>query len=207
VLGVSISFLLNEWKTAESDKKKEVYILEGLKEDLHADSTVIAGQIAFLDMVISNADSIMNYRGEKADMQQVKQLLSQFNTSVFPESNITFAEMYASGNASIIHNKELLKELNRLYKIQYTNTHEWLKLEKESVMSTILPMVNERFPFAKNYAYTDSSQFSQFESILKDPRILNAVQNNLLIKKGIRNSYQNNLVQIEKLLAIIESEL
>lgn len=206
VLGVSISFALNEWRNDRNDAETAEYFQQSITKDLIADSTILHGQIEFLELVLNSADSAMNYKGEKIEQKHVTSLLMQFNSSAMPINDISFKEMYQSGKADDFIDQSLLADLNRLYHISYPVAQEWQMLEKNSVMNSFLPLINSRFPFAKNYVYTDSTDLQQFSTILLDNEVLNTVQSNAIIKRGLKSQYENTLVEIRLILSRINNE-
>ncbi len=200
VVGVSISFALNEWRNDRNDTETAVYFHQSIAEDLIADSTILHGQIEFLEIVLNSADSAMNYKGEKIEQKHVNSLLMQFNSSAMPMNDIAFKEMYQSGKADEFIDQSILKDLNRLYNVSYPVAREWQMLEKNSVMNTFLPIINSRFPFAKNYTYTDSTDLQKFSTILLDNEVLNTIQSNGVIKRGLKSQYESTLEEIRFIL-------
>jgi len=131
VLGILIALQINKWNIGRVEKKEEIAILKGIKEDILRDTIDMNYNMGVYKYSIKMDSTLLN------NLTEIKQYDSEITWSLFAYYtnglNLILHQSYfeeaKSRGLKIISNSELRKEISRLYEFHYISL---LKSENEN---------------------------------------------------------------------------
>ena len=122
IIGITISFALNEWSKHNGELKDYQKYLENLQQDIKIDSVQMVNDIQSYSRISKGTEVILRY-----DDKYRKDSLLDFALSVdklsnyieFLPNNNTFEMLSSTGGFKVFENKELVKEIIQLYQYDY----------------------------------------------------------------------------------------
>lgn len=210
VLGISLSFLLNEWRIENSERKLEKELLTQFRDNLILDSLSLSAQVKSLDMRMKAAQNLIRIEESTAyNDTTTRNLLWIMNFGSFQPTDITYQEMQSLGNSRLIRNRELLTEMIQLYETDYSRVSEWSETDKVFFMNDILPYMNRELPFARLYnfgAMTPDKQRQLMKVLIQDQtRYL--IQYSEIMKMGNKQVYELALGEVRRVIGMLNEEL
>lgn len=211
VIGISISFLLNEYRVQQKEKRQEVDLLNSFKSNLISDSTQLSLAIKQTELQIESGQRVLALAPRTAFKDSlaldVIRLLSYYSMK---PTDITYQEMKSVGNTHIISNDELLTAIISLYESNYEAVAIWAEIDGDHVKDKMIGFTMDNLPFAAGLNYTllsdkDKSEFmrqittNHFKYLVQFG--LSYKQSSLAIFKGAQNQIKLVLDTIEEDLA------
>lgn len=199
VLGISISFALQDWRQGRKGSAEEQRLLESFAAEIRQDQEVLAQSMERIELSlesIRNAlDSDKRKELDKEDLDQMMDMaLGYIN---FTPSVATYFELRQTGGSGLIRDKTILRRLITLYERFYPQASEWDDINRNYVLQTVFPFVDqngpafdsqEEGPFAHGY-------HAAFEALEQDPKFRNVLRSNIMFKEGQRVVYEQ-LIQV-----------
>ena len=210
VLGISMSFLLNEWRVNADNRKVEVRMLEQFQENLIKDSTALSGALNGLDVMLEASNRLLDLNAQSAYNDSIAiNLVRVLNFSGFYPTDITYQEMRSLGNSRMIKNKELLKELIQLYESDFSLVREWTSADRSFLLNDMLPYFNGHLPFARglNFPSLSNRKKQQLVNELTTDESKYVIQSGLIMKSGTQVVYRQVLDEVRKILNMLEVQL
>mgnify|MGYP000073650182 CR=1 FL=1 len=153
VLGISVSFLLNEWRLNQREDTQQTDLLESFKENLITDSTIIYNGIQSLEAQLERGSKILQNNSNQYSDSLLYQVLGLLSYVPFRSNDITYEEMKSLGSSSIIENDSLRAQIIGIYENGYELLGNWNDVDGEHVRTKLIPYVEQNFPFAVNFQY------------------------------------------------------
>ncbi len=210
VLGISMSFLLNEWRITQSERKVEQQMLMQFRDNLIADSTALSGGIRALEFMGKSANKLLDIQpGDTYEDSVAFSIAVIANFSGFYINDIAYQEMRSLGNSRMIKNDSLLKEIIQLYESDYDIVKEWTSADRGFLLNDLLPYMNQNFPFARglNYALLNTRQRQRLMNTLVTDEAKYVIQTGLIMKSGTKLVYENALNEVRKILELLSEEI
>ena len=210
VLGISLSFILNELRQQQRDLRLEDDLLHQFRDNLILDSLMLSAQTKSLQERTEFAQYLLNLEENAAYTDSVGlALVYMMNYGGFYASDITYQEMRSRGNSRLIRNKNLLNELIQLYEADYDLVAEWAEADKTYLLNDLLPHVNETFPFARrlNYSVLSNAKKRELMSVLRNDETRYLIQYSEILKIGNKAVFDNALNEVRRAIGLINEEL
>ncbi len=202
IIGISISFLLNEWRVNYGNRQLEKASLLGLQDNLAEDTTVIIAEMEILESIIESCTKLTEYNIDKWGRDSLNRFIRPTRQySTIPINDISYRIMEQTGESKHIRNRTLLNDIIRLYDNHYWEIKIYNDIDKKIVLDQYLPY------FAKHFDNFDNFNQQHDLSVLHDRQFLNLVRTNRTFKQIQVVLYQRQLERIRKLMARIDREL
>lgn len=178
VTGISLSFWINEWDNNRMNSDKELYFLNGLKNDLEKQLNSLNNYNEFSNQTIDYGASILEDYSifetlSKTDSLNIKLSRLMYSRS-YPEINTTFNELKSTGQFNLFKEKLLASKV-----IKYYQDSENYK--KRLTKNIDIVYYNEIFPIIKSSIIIDPNNFGYENkkiNILGIEKSLNIILNN-----------------------------
>lgn len=178
VTGISLSFWINEWDNNRMNSDKELYFLNGLKNDLEKQLNSLNNYNEFSNLTIDYGASILEDYSifetlSKTDSLNIKLSRLMYSRS-YPEVNTTFNELKSTGQFNLFKEKLLASKI-----IKYYQDSENYK--KRLTKNIDLVYYNEIFPIIKSSIIIDPNNFGYENkkiNMLGIEKSLNIILNN-----------------------------
>ena len=178
VTGISLSFWINEWDNNRMNSDKELYFLNGLKNDLEKQLNSLNNYNEFSNQTIDYGASILEDYSifetlSKTDSLNIKLSRLMYSRS-YPEVNTTFNELKSTGQFNLFKEKLLASKI-----IKYYQDSENYK--KRLTKNIDLVYYNEIFPIIKSSIIIDPNNFGYENkkiNMLGIEKSLNIILNN-----------------------------
>lgn len=210
VLGISLSFLLNEYRVLQSEKKLERELLTQFRDNLILDSMAISAQLQSLEVRMKASRSLLSITSqtEYAD-STARNLIFLMNYGGFYPTDITYHEMRSLGNSHLIKNKELLNELVQLYESDYDLVAEWASADRGFLLNDMLPYMNRNLPFARqfNFGVLPNAKKRDLMRVLMEDETRYLIQYSEIMKMGNTQVFQNANREVRRVIEMINKEL
>lgn len=199
VVGIMLSFLINEWRENAKNKDKEISYLDNLRSELLADTSKIRDEIAALALIERGVDTILNMDIEKRVPDSLQIFLrSQALYSSLPQRRITYRELQQTGESYLITNRNLLRDIITYYESVVWEIKEYNKIDENHVLNQLIPYFTAKIDMEGGSLVQQPFKEKHFRNILRYNKGFKMVQIAL---------YKKQLEEIRKLNAAIEDEI
>ncbi len=204
VTGISLSFWINEWDNNRMNSDKELYFLNGLKNDLEKQLNSLNNYNEFSNLTIDYGASILEDYSifetlSKTDSLNIKLSRLMYSRS-YPEVNTTFNELKSTGQFNLFKEKLLASKI-----IKYYQDSENYK--KRLTKNIDLVYYNEIFPIIKSSIIIDPNNFGYENkkiNMLGIEKSLNIILNNSKKEFELANAISLRIVVANTNKAYIE---
>ena len=178
VTGISLSFWINEWDNNRMNSDKELYFLNGLKNDLEKQLNSLNNYNEFSNQTIDYGASILEDYSifetlSKTDSLNIKLSRLMYSRS-YPEINTTFNELKSTGQFNLFKEKLLASKVIKYYQDSENYKNRLTK-------NIDIVYYNEIFPIIKSSIIIDPNNFGYENkkiNILGIEKSLNIILNN-----------------------------
>ncbi len=210
VLGISLSFILNEWRQERSERKLESELLTQFRENLILDSISLSAQVQSLDLRMKAAQNLLLVdESTPYTDTTARNLIFLMNFGAFYPTDITYQEMRSLGNSRLISNKELLQEMIQLYQSDFDLLAEWVDTDRSFVLNDLLPYMNSNLPFARglNYSSMTPAKKRQLMKVLNEDETRYLAQYSEIMKIGNKQVFELALGEVRRIIGMLNEEL
>ena len=210
VLGISLSFILNEYRVQKQEEKMEIELLDSFRDNLILDSLALHLQIKAQEVRAKTTTSLLNLTPESEYSDSMAyHMVILLNYGGFYPTDITYQEMRSLGNSHLIQNQEMLNEIIQLYEGDYDLVAEWSTLDKNFMTNQLMPYVYETFPFARKFSYhlLPPAKKREMMRVLTTDRTKNMIQNCELTLLGSSVIFERVLGEVRRIIDMLNSEL
>ncbi|MEP2936167.1 MAG: hypothetical protein ABJM06_12835 [Gilvibacter sp.] len=208
IIGISLSFALNDWEQRKSDKKEYSSYLKRLQEDIRIDSLQMVNDKSSYRNKIRGVDLIFSYhsgfsRDSIALLGEAQNALQGF-IKFLPNDN-TFQILSSTGDFKVFTNDSLVSELFQLYRYDYAFIEMTGKEAEDERSQAINPyMVN-------NVYLEDKITFPQVRTnipqVVQDRTFRNICLEYKESSYAVIRAYNRGLERIASINEIIRQEL
>lgn len=204
VTGISLSFWINEWDNNRMNSDKELYFLNGLKNDLEKQLNSLNNYNEFSNQTIDYGASILEDYSifetlSKTDSLNIKLSRLMYSRS-YPEINTTFNELKSTGQFNLFKEKLLASKV-----IKYYQDSENYKKRLNKNIDIVY--YNEIFPIIKSSIIIDPNNFGYENkkiNMLGIEKSLNIILNNSKKEFELANAISLRIVVANTNKAYIE---
>ena len=211
VSGITISFLLNEWRTKANNRQIEIRTLEALRDNLTTDSTLLDLRVKQIAVMAAAYDKLLNpEEGLALPNDSLDTAMDLLNTYTgFSRKDMAYVELQQTGNSRLIQNKELLSRIINLYHASYDNLEEWEEINRRFILDRMLPFLDMEAPFAGGSSAQGKMQGTRpvYTALIEDDRFMNLVKTNLLFKNAQLTVFGITKKEVAEVIGFIEKEL
>ena len=210
VIGITLSFWLNDWREGKAEQNLEFDTLSQFRENMKNDSSVMSQNIELLATYVKTYSDLLllekNSLYQDSLSAKLVLVMSYFN---FRPVDITYQEMQGLGNSRIIQDKALLNGIVELYNGVYGGLKEYLSADKNFNLNLMMPFITKNLPYAINF---DFSSFSPAEkrrlmSVITSDEMKHLIQLDLVFKSASKVQFELCLNSVSELLRKIDNEL
>ena len=204
VTGISLSFWINEWDNNRMNSDKELYFLNGLKNDLEKQLNSLNNYNEFSNQTIDYGASILEDYSifetlSKTDSLNIKLSRLMYSRS-YPEINTTFNELKSTGQFNLFKEKLLASKVIKYYQDSENYKNRLTK-------NIDIVYYNEIFPIIKSSIIIDPNNFGYENkkiNILGIEKSLNIILNNSKKEFELANAISLRIVVANPNKAYIE---
>lgn len=210
VLGISLSFLLNEWRVVRAERNLEEELLTQFRDNLILDSLSLSAQLNSLDLRMKAAQNLLRIEEDTPyNDTTARNLIFILNSGSFQPTDITYQEMRSLGKSRLIENKELLQETIQLYETDYDRLNEWVEADKTFLMNDLLPYMNRELPFARLYNFGALSPTKKREmmKVLIQDEARYMIQYNEILKGANKQVFELAMREVRRVIGMLNEEL
>lgn len=211
ILGISVSFMLNEWREHNQNQRSEIAALQAIHDDLVADSLVIHTE----NKTIESFQKLYNYflknaDNPKANPDSIQRALASFAMYTTLEiKNVGYEQLKATGQLGLISDKQLLSQIIDLYTNQYAVVKEYGYIDKKMVLEQYIPFIMKDAPLSINdlNSKPDITKMKAYKTLIKNKTFKNMFFINIGFKAQILTQNRELKNQIKQLINKIEKHL
>ena len=210
VLGITLSFVLNEYRQQQRDLKLEDDLLHQFRDNLILDSIMLSGQTKSLEIRTDFSRYLLGLGDDEVYHDSVGlSLVYLMNYGGFYASDITYQEMRSLGNSRLIRNKTLLNELIQLYEMDYDLVNEWASADRSFLLEELLPYMNRNLPFARmlNFSVLSNAKKRDLMKVLREDETRYLIQYSEIMKMGNKAVFDQALGEVRRIIDMINEEL
>ena len=207
IIGITLSFALNEWNKSRSDYKAYKSHLENLSNDLEIDYVQMKSDVESLKNIKSSLMYALQYNPSNTDSlprlsQSVNDIMSYIN---FLPNNNTFNMLNSTGSFSVFENKELVRELNKLYQYDYAYIEMMEAHKDKALYQNLMPLLYDAVYFEDALTYPNVR--TDVKAFLSNKRFRNICIDYESACSSYQWAYLRALERLEKVKKGIENEL
>lgn len=191
VLGITISFWLEDQRKDREDRAEEQRLLEAFATELRGDLAAIEHHEKRL------ADDVTRVQAALADDSKLddKALDAVMDTLLgyvtFRPSTATYSELRQTGASRVVRDKALLRRVLTVYERLYPIAEEWEAVNREFVLDRVFPFVDGEGPaFASSGDQGYAHGYHLAWRALRDqPRFRNLLRSSVVFRQGQAAAY------------------
>jgi hypothetical protein len=205
IIGITISFALNNFQANAADKVLEETYLRGLQQDVQADIQELKETMERTNAVITSSEKILSEsKREKIALTKtelVGLVLAIASRPNFVSKNSTLSSLKSSANLPLIQDAAL-KNLLFTYDQQYQGLKTVEFFEGQEVITLVAPFILKNIPLS-----TDAD--NKLIEALNVERILSNVEfiNNAILRREKRRELFQGYAEVLETLTQIEDKL
>ncbi len=208
IIGISISFLLDEWRQNLQEKDIEIESLESIRSNLMVDTVILNTRIKRCEVFLWSYSQILKYDSLDFPKDSLKIYLDHTLTySTFEATQIGYEALKQTGNAKLISNKELLTSIIQLYEQDLELIEEWSDIDKFFVVNEMIPYTMKTIQFTPRTAYLYDNNEDILKLLKSNDTFKNQIKMDELNKLAAKYSYLGILNKMTHILAEIDKEL
>ena len=207
IIGITLSFALNEWNKSRNDHKAYENHLENLSSDLEIDFKQMKSDSKSVNDIKRNLIYTLKYDPMNRDSVPklsgaIDGIMSYIN---FLPNNNTFRMLNSTGGLGIFKNKELVSELNQLYQYDYAYIEMMEKQKDQVLYSHLMPFLYEEIYFEDALTYPKIR--TDIKAFLNNKKFRNICLDYQGACDSHHWSYTRALKRLKKVQEIIKEEL
>ena len=208
IAGVTVSFLVNEWRENKKTETKKQHLLVDINNDLHADSLVLESMGQLYQIMANAHDTLLSSRKRQLNPDSLTQYLEHFTSyHPFTETANTYKRINADNELTIERSDSLIWYYLNLHNLVYPRMHEWLFVEKEFVMNTALPYMNRNAPFIYSSPTNRSFDGVVFYELRKKDEFMNYLKSGRVYKQGMLKVTKASLNYVKFIKAKVTAQI
>lgn len=200
VIGITIAFMLENWRQQSANSELEQKYLNSLKSDLLSDKKVLDSTITSVEkQVLSLKSFISEIRSGMISEESANKIIPQILVSYgFAPKQVTYSSITNSGNLNIINNYALIESIASYYK-----ANDELSIKEKVLydyrLKFVLPFVYQNVDFQSGEIVNISSiKGFEFKNIITG--IFTLVGQNLEAYKKYKTANEEILNSINQLI-------
>lgn len=201
ILGISISYGLNEWRIYANDRAEELNILKELKQNLVDDTTLIRDELNSVENIIKQCRRLTAIKQAPIPDDSLGIYFGAIMSySTISYNDLVYRLLKETGESKLITNRELLKDIISLY-----DKHYWLIKENNQIDAKVV--LEQMVPFVVESGIDFVSLESVKKAIAKDTKLNNYINLNASLKGNQQRLYAKQLIRIQELIKKVDAEI
>lgn len=201
IAGIMVSFLLNEWRQERMDRREERRLLEDLKVDLRQDSVLMADELRQVEEVLDLGRRLFEHPTRPLPLDSVTHHLSPAISYIaIPFHQASYMSMRYTRSASLIQDRELLRDLVELHESRYFMMREIFGIDRSQVLERL-------FPITERHVMITEATPADLDRMMADPEWRNLTIHSLMFKRQIADMFLEELAHGDSLMRRIEAAL
>lgn len=207
IVGITISFMLQQWQQNRENHTMTIQMLERIREDLVEDSIAIHTERDLIQRIIEHTDKLLsNPTATNIQDSVPAYLISQLQYASIFKTSIGYKMMEEQGGSGMIANKNLLKSIVRLYIRQYGILDEYHSIDKRFVLEEYMPFFHAHIRYVERFDYSQLTP-RELKALLSNDHFRNLLRANLVLKSTIHHLYAETLSEIRAVHNDLSEEL
>lgn len=208
ITGIMVSFILNEWRESKKIDERKQHLLVDINNDLRIDSITLEQCIFYYGNLVRGHDSLLLDREKIFNEDSLTDYLD-FVSSYYPfnETATTYQRIVDDRDITVEKGDSALLFFMNLHNRIYPNYHEWLNIERDFVLKTVLPYMDKNAPFIYPTPPQRSFNGKVFYELRKQDDYMNYLKSGRLYKKMILQYSNVMLNYIKQAKEITNKEL
>lgn len=192
VLGVTISFWLEDQRKDREDRAEEQRLIEAFASELRGDLAMLGEHRKRLEADVARVQAAFA-DDSKFDEKELDAVMDTVLGYVaFGPSTATYSELRQAGSSRVIRDKVLLQRVLAVYERIYPMAKEWDAINREFVLERVFPFVDDEGPaFASSgelgYAH---GYHAAWRALRQQPRFRNLLRTSVVYRQGQSAVYQ-----------------
>lgn len=207
IAGITVSFILNEWREDKALQQKKDNLLTEVNYDLKQDSLLLTFSIDIYKKLLKAHDSLLINHQKDFNSDSLTAYIDAV-VSYFPFQEKKKSHLKLMNDPELVLEKKdsLLERFLMLHGYNYHLLHEWIFIEKEFVVHQVLPYMDQNAPFfvAPKGRLFDGEVFYDLR---KKDAFLNFIKSGKVYKTYILNLLKSNLKVVKKLKTELNKEV
>ncbi len=205
-IGISISFLFDEWRDNRKDRELEHKHLIDLKSNLQQDTFQLAHMIEGGKIFVNSSRKLATFKNDAAILDSIDFHIDNASSYQLLKSNKTaYEEIKQTGHTGLITNDSLKKIVLQHYTLLIPYCEEWGNIDKNYTLTQLIPEISNYFPTVLDT--TNMVSASQKIKALKIQKLRNLLLTNATYKQEAIKVFMSTKIYSEKLIKRIENEL
>lgn len=191
IAGITVSFVVNEWRETKKLETKKELLLVDINKDLFADSLVLERVIGIYSTMARSHDTLLKYQTGTLDPDSLGMFLDHFTSYMpFKATANTYKRINTDSEMNIERKDSLIWYYMNLHNIVYPGIKEWFDVEKDFVLKTALPYMDKNAPFIYPAPKNKSFSGEVFYELRKNDEFMNYLKSGRVYKSSMLQVYQ-----------------
>lgn len=190
ILGITISFALQDWREARADRKEEARLVSTLRANLRADHAMLEKLVAHNDTAIERLEGLLEDEPPaEFDVDVAMDIAISYIS--FRSTNVAWQQLQAAASARLIRDRSLLDRIVALYTTTYQLSEEWDEINRRFIINRMIPYIDEFGPFAEGEIVNGiaTGMGAVHRKLIAFDRFKNLLRTNRLFRGGQRAAY------------------
>jgi type II secretory pathway pseudopilin PulG len=206
ILGITLSFALEEWKDQQEKRHKEQAYLRELQGDLQTDQAQLGEIIGQTRQILQRATELIQICGQPKALFPADSLAAQLRFLMqrprFVAENATFADLTGTGNMQLLRQAELRRSLFDYYR-NYHSVFLVETAELEAANNLLGPYLIKLPLFDAATAHHQA----RWQQAGQAPELLNVVHIRKSMREELLRDYQDLLAQTLRLQQLLRQQI
>jgi hypothetical protein len=207
VLGITASFALDQWRREREDRQLERRALEGVKENLVADTVALRGARLRLARMSRGYSELLQGTAPADSIDTYMDLSISY--VAFVRTDNAYQELRQTGGSRLLRNHAVLTALIDLYAREYSRAGEWDAINRGVVLDRMIPYVDEHAPYNPERAGGEVvlGLAPAYRALIRDDRFRNLLATNRDFKVAQQSVYAAAARRATEVLQLLDREL
>jgi hypothetical protein len=205
-IGISISFLFDEWRDNRKDRELERKHLMDVKSNLQQDTFLLSQMMANSKIFANCSRKLATFKNDSEISDSLDFYIDNASSySLLQTNHMAYEEIKQTGHSSLITNDSLKKFILQHYTLIIPYGEEWGNIDKNYTLTQIIPEMSNYFPVVSDT--TNMVAASQKIKALRIQKLRNLLLNSATYKQEAEKVFTTTKIYSEKLIKRIEKEL
>jgi hypothetical protein len=146
-IGISISFLFDEWRDGRKDRETAQKHLTFLRTNLVRDTSMLTNMKELSEEMKKSANRLAYFKRDLEILDSIDTYIDNAASYVtFKPNRMAYDEIAQTGHTSLITNDSLKRSMLSYYTIIVPYCEEWCAVDKTHTMTQLIPEMSIYFP-------------------------------------------------------------
>lgn len=208
IAGITVSFILNEWRETNKYELKKEHLLVDINKDLYADSLVLNRMIEVYQTMASSHDTLLEYRTGTLELDSLNDYLDHFTSYMpFNATANTYKRINSDPEMTIERKDSLIWYYLNLHNSVYPQIDSWFEVEKSFVLNTALPYMDKNAPFIYPSPVNRSFNGEVFYELRKKDEFMNYLKSGRVYKQSMLQLLRLSFNYLKFIKAQIQADI